>query len=143
MDIPAIVSITKEDFKNAIEELKDMDVVLIDTVGRSPQDIKRLNELFEIFKGENSLHLSLVLAVNTKEEDCLSTYNQFKVLPINDLIFTKVDETNTPGTMLNIVVKTKKPVFYVSYGQDVPTDIMEAQPLKVSSLIIKRGVKNG
>jgi len=143
MDIPAIVSITREDFKNAIEELKDMDVVFVDTVGRSPQDIKRLNELFEIFKGENRLHLSLVLAVNTKEEDCISTYNQFKALPINDLIFTKVDETNTPGTMLNIVVKTKKPVFYVSYGQDVPTDIMEAQPLKVSSLIIKRGVKDG
>ncbi len=143
MDIPAIVSITKEDFKNAIEDLKDMDTVLVDTVGRSPKDIKRLNELFSIFKGENRLHMSLVLAVNTKEEDCIDTYNQFKTLPINDLIFTKVDETKTPGTMLNIVVKTKKPVFCVSYGQDVPTDIMKAQPLKVSSLIIKRGVENG
>ncbi len=143
MDIPAIVSITKEDFKNATDELKDMDIVLVDTVGRSPQDVQRLNELFSIFKGENKLHLSLVIALNTKEEDCLNTYNQFKVLPINDLIFTKLDETKTPGTMLNIVVKTRKPIFYVSYGQDVPTDIMEGQPLKISSLIIKRGVKNG
>lgn len=142
MDIPALVSITKEDFKNALEELKDMDIVLVDTVGRSPQDIERLKELFDIFKGENKLHLSLVMSLNTKEEDCLNAYNQFKLLPINDLIFTKLDETKTPGTMLNIVVKTRKPVFYVSYGQDVPTDITEAQPLKISSLIIKRGVKN-
>ncbi len=143
MEVPAIVCITRQDFENALEELKDMDVVFVDTVGRSPHDIERLSELFGIFKGESRLHLSLVLAINTKEEDCLNTYNQFKLLPINDLIFTKLDETKTPGTMLNIVVKTKKPVFYVSYGQDVPKDISEGQPLKISSLIIKRGVKNG
>ncbi|WP_025209704.1 flagellar biosynthesis protein FlhF [Hippea sp. KM1] len=143
MDIPAIVSITKEDFKNALGELKDMDVVLVDTVGRSPQDIKRLNEIFGIFKGENRLHLSLVMAINTKEEDCLNIYKRFSVLPIDDLIFTKVDETKTPGSMLNLVVKLKKPVSYVSFGQDVPDDIMEAQPLKISSLIVKGEVKNG
>ncbi|AEA33572.1 flagellar biosynthesis protein FlhF [Hippea maritima] len=143
MDIPAIVSITKEDFKNALEELKDMNVVLVDTVGRSPQDIKRLNELFGIFKNEDRLHLSLVMAVNTKEEDCLNIHKRFGILPIDDLIFTKVDETKTPGSMLNLVVKLKKPVSYVSFGQDVPDDIMEAQPLKISSLIIKGEVKNG
>ncbi|WP_022670533.1 flagellar biosynthesis protein FlhF [Hippea alviniae] len=143
MDIPAIVSITKEDFINAIEELKDTDVVLVDTVGRSPNDIKRLKEIFGMFQGDTRLHLSLVIAINTKEEDCLNTFKQFSTLPINDLIFTKVDETKTPGTMLNLVVKLKKPVAWVSYGQDVPDDIMEAEPLKISSLIVKRRVQNG
>ncbi len=137
MDIPAIVSITRDDFVRAFDDLKNMDTVFIDTVGRSPKDIERLKEIFALFKGGDELHISLVLAVNIKDDDLLDTVKRFSELPLSDLIFTKVDETNTPGTMLNLAVKLKKPISYVSFGQDVPEDIMEADPLKVSSLIIK------
>ncbi len=143
MDIPAVVSITKNDFVSAFKDFGDMDNVFIDTVGRSPKDIERLNEIFGIFNNSLNLHISLVLAVNIKEEDCLEIYERFSKLHIDDLIFTKVDETNTPGSMLNISVKLKKPVSYVSIGQDVPDDIIKAEPLKVSSLIVKKGKKNG
>ncbi len=139
MDIPAVVSITKEDFVAAFRDFRDMDSVFIDTVGRSQKDIQRLNEIFGMFKDMSDLHVSLVLAVNTKEEDSFEIYDRFSKLGIDDFIFTKVDETNTPGTMLNISVKLKKPVSYVSFGQDVPDDIMKAEPLKISSLIVKKG----
>ena len=142
MDIPAVVSITKEDFAHALKDFSDMDNIFVDTVGRSPKDIKRLSEIFSLFNNTVNLNISLVLAINTKEEDCFDIYDRFSKLPIDDLIFTKIDETNTPGTMLNMAVKLKKPVSYVSFGQDVPDDIMEAEPLKVSSLIIK-GYNNG
>ncbi len=142
MDIPAVVSITRDDFVQAMEDFKGMDNILVDTVGRSPNDIKRLSEIFALFKDANDLNISLVLAINTKESDCFDIYDRFSRLAIDDLIFTKIDETNTPGTMLNMAVRLKKPVSYVSFGQDVPDDIMEAEPLKVSSLIIK-GYKNG
>ncbi len=144
MDIPAVVSITKEDFIAAFEDFRDMDSVFVDTVGRSQKDVRRLNEIFGMFKDMSDLHISLVLAVNTKEKDSFETYRKFSELHIDDFIFTKVDETNTPGTMLNISVKLKKPVAYVSFGQDVPDDIMKAEPLKISSLIVKKGSdKNG
>jgi len=139
MDIPAVVSITKEDFVAAFRDFRDMDNVFIDTVGRSQKDIHRLNEIFGMFKDMSDLHVSLVLAVNTKQEDSFEIYERFSELGIDDFIFTKVDETNTPGTMLNISVKLKKPVSYVSFGQDVPDDIMKAEPLKISSLIVKKG----
>ncbi len=143
MDIPAVVSITKDDFISAMKDFQDMDTVFVDTVGRSPNDIKRLSEIFAMFGDvHNSLNISLVVAVNTKESDCFDVYERFSRLPIDDLIFTKIDETSTPGTMLNMAVKLKKAISYVSFGQDVPEDIMEAEPLKVSSLIVK-GYKNG
>jgi flagellar biosynthesis protein FlhF len=142
MDIPAVVSITKDDFTNAMRDFSDMDNIFIDTVGRSPNDIKRLSEIFTLFNNAKDLNISLVLSMSTKETDCFDIYERFSRLYIDDFIFTKIDETNTPGTMLNMSVKLKKPVSYVSFGQDVPDDIMEAEPLKVSSLIIK-GYKNG
>lgn len=143
MDIPAIVSITKDDFAAAFRDFGDMDYIFIDTVGRSQKDIQRLNDIFGMFKNSYDLHISLVLAVNTKEKDSFEIYDKFSKLLIDDFIFTKVDETNTPGTMLNLSVKLKKPVSYVSIGQDVPDDIIKAEPLKISSLIVKKGKKDG
>ncbi len=143
MDIPAIVSITKDDFAAAFKDFGDMDYIFIDTVGRSQKDIQRLNDIFGMFKNSSDLHISLVLAVNTKEKDSFEIYDKFSKLLIDDFIFTKVDETNTPGTMLNLSVKLKKPVSYVSIGQDVPDDIIKAEPLKISSLIVKKGKKDG
>ncbi len=140
MDIPAIVSITRSDFEVALKEFENMDNVFIDTVGRSQNDIKRLGELFSIFKNFNDLHISLVLSMNTKESDCFDVYNRFSNIPIDDFIYTKVDETSTPGTMLNLSVKLKKPVSYITFGQDVPDDIMVAESLKISSLIVKKEV---
>ncbi len=140
MEIPAVVSVSKDDFVKAFREFSDMDAVFVDTVGRSPRDIEKLKEIFAIFDNTEELHISLVLAANTKEEDSIESIKRFSQLPIADVIFTKLDETKTPGTVLNLAVKLKKPISYISFGQDVPDDIMKAEPLKVSSLIIKKGV---
>jgi flagellar biosynthesis protein FlhF len=84
------------------------------------------------------MHISLVIALNTKEEDCMEIYDKFSKLKIDSLLLTKLDETNTPGTMLNFAVKTKKPISYISFGQDVPDDIAKADPFSISSFIIKK-----
>ena len=140
MDIPTTICVSGNDFITAMRDFESMDNVLIDTVGRSQKDIKRLKELFSIFQDNKDLHISLVMSLNVKETDSMDVYEKFSVLDIDSLIFTKLDETNTPGSMLNIAVKTKKPISYISFGQDVPDDLMNAEPLKLSSLIIKKEV---
>ncbi len=138
MEIPMQVCISKNDLQKAINEFSDYDKIFIDTVGRSQKDIKRLEESFSLFKDQTDVHISLVLALNTKEDDCMETYERFSKLRIDSLLLTKLDETNTPGTMLNFAVKTKKPISYISFGQDVPDDIVKADPFGISSLIIKK-----
>ncbi|AHF97898.1 hypothetical protein DESACE_04420 [Desulfurella acetivorans A63] len=141
MEIPMHVCITKNDLQKAVNEFSDYDKIFIDTVGRSQKDIKRLEESFNLFKDQEGMHFSLVLALNTKEEDCMEIYEKFSKLRIDSLLLTKLDETNTPGTMLNFAVKTKKPISYISFGQDVPDDIVKADPLSISSFIIKNTIK--
>ncbi|HEX12952.1 MAG: flagellar biosynthesis protein FlhF [Desulfurella sp.] len=141
MEIPMQVCITKNDLQKAVNEFSDYDKIFIDTVGRSQKDIKRLEESFNLFKDQEGMHFSLVLALNTKEEDCMEIYEKFSKLRIDSLLLTKLDETNTPGTMLNFAVKTKKPISYISFGQDVPDDIVKADPLSISSFIIKNTIK--
>lgn len=138
MEIPMQVCITKADLQKAINDFSTYDKVFIDTVGRSQKDIKRLEESFSLFKDQNGMHVSLVLALNTKEDDCMEIYDKFSKLKIDSILLTKLDETNTPGTMLNFAVKTKKPISFISFGQDVPDDIVKADPFGISSFIIKK-----
>ena len=39
------------------------------------------------------------------------------------LIFTKIDETTTLGSMLNLRLYTGAPLAYITIGQNVPDDI--------------------
>lgn len=143
MEIPMQVCLGRDDLQKAINEFSDYDKIFIDTVGRSQKDIKRLEESFSLFNNQNGMHISLVLALNTKEEDCMEIYDKFSKLKIDSLLLTKLDETNTPGTMLNFAVKTKKPISYISFGQDVPDDIVKADPFSISSFIIKKAKIEG
>ena len=47
------------------------------------------------------------------------------------LIFTKLDETGCVGDILNIVMYSKLPVAYTTFGQNVPEDIkkLDAQAI--------------
>ena len=46
------------------------------------------------------------------------------------LIFTKLDETESLGNLLNIKLRTDAPLSYVTYGQNVPDDIENFNPQK-------------
>lgn len=51
---------------------------------------------------------------------------QFDGFQIGKFIFTKVDETNSIGTMYNLMIKYNKGLAYYTNGQEVPEDIEEA-----------------
>ena len=58
--------------------------------------------------------------------------------PISDykLIFTKVDETSAIGNILNIKLKTKAPLSYITGGQAVPDDISVVDMQKIAKQLL-------
>lgn len=62
--------------------------------------------------------------------------DNFRPLAFNRLIFTKLDETNSYGVLLNSSYLTKMPVIYLTNGQSVPDDICLADVDMMSSLIL-------
>ena len=61
---------------------------------------------------------------------------RFADVRIDKLIFTKLDEANTIGTVLNVVRAVKKSLSYVTTGQDVPADIEVARGRRIAQLIL-------
>ncbi len=114
------------EFITALQTLRHMDYILIDTVGSSQYDKEKIDKLqqFLVSHTEIGIDVSLVLSAPTKLEDMRTIYRNFSPLGIDTLIFTKLDETLGFGNIFSLVYETEKPVSYLSAGQEVPDDLV-------------------
>jgi flagellar biosynthesis protein FlhF len=113
---------------------QDADLILIDTAGRSQRDRFRILEMKRFFDGF-PLTKHLVLSCNVRERNLEETVERFSCLGLDRLIFTKLDEATTFGTILNMAFLTEMPISYFTIGQRVPEDIREATPKIIAYLI--------
>lgn len=63
--------------------------------------------------------------------------NRYSQINITNLIFTKLDETNSYGNILNIINEYEQGVAYITTGQNVPNDIEAPAPEKIAKLILQ------
>ena len=116
-----------EKFNEAFREMQNSDLILIDTAGSSPKDNEKIAKIKNFLQNNNqNITINLVLSANTKYDDMLLAYEKFSNLGIESLIFTKLDETLTYGTIYSLIFKIEKPVSYFCIGQEVPNDIIKA-----------------
>jgi len=126
LSIEAVVD--PDDFSEALHKLRHNDIILIDTVGSSQHDkekVDRLNSFINVSTFA-SIEVNLVISSTTKYEDLKDIYENFSILPIDTCIFTKLDETKRIGNIFSLIYDVKKPISYLSIGQEVPNDLMVA-----------------
>ncbi|MBU7592134.1 flagellar biosynthesis protein FlhF [Metabacillus halosaccharovorans] len=123
LDVPIEICYTTEDFKQAKQKLAMYDYVFIDTAGRNFLELKYVSDLQKIINFDDEMETFLVLAATAKPTDMLAVFKQFSVIPIHKLIFTKLDETSTKGSLFDVMINTKKGIAYTTHGQNVPDDI--------------------
>jgi len=99
--------------------------VLIDSSGNGGEYVDELQALIQILKECSSykIEVSLVLSATSKLKDMNSLLDVFKVLSIDNFIFTKLDETSDLSDMINFLIKEKIPLSYLSIGQKIPEDL--------------------
>ena len=129
MRLPIETVVDPNDFEEALNTLRHNDYILIDTVGSSQHDKEKIEKLKSFLKIDTfaEININLVLSAVTKYEDLVDIYKNFSLLPIDTLVFTKLDETKTYGNIFSLLLDTKKPVSYFSIGQEVPDDLMQAE----------------
>ncbi|MGG2108108.1 flagellar biosynthesis protein FlhF [Lysinibacillus pakistanensis] len=137
LQAPVEIAYNATDFEQAVQRLAHLDLVFIDTAGRNYKEVKYVNDLQRLIKFDDQAESFLVLAMTTKEKDMANIIEQFKQLPIEKFIFTKLDETNSIGTMINLMIKYNKGLAYYTNGQEVPEDIEEANLEAVLNLFFQ------
>ncbi|MGD6897557.1 flagellar biosynthesis protein FlhF [Bacillus infantis] len=136
LNIPLEVCYTPEDYREASERLAGYDVILVDTAGRNFRNSEYVEELKELFDLEAQTETLLVLSLASKFEDMEEIFKQFSLLGIDRLIFTKLDETATYGSMYNMMAKHKIGAAYMTNGQNVPDDLLEASASLTANILI-------
>ena len=136
MKIPFRVVFSIKDMESAIEDMKNCDVILVDTTGRSSKNIMQISELRAFIEKVNSENIHLVISSTTKNKDIDNILEGYKTLNYKSVIITKLDETSTYGSILNIVYSAKKPISFITTGQNVPDDIRDVTSEYISDLIL-------
>ncbi len=119
---------TEEDLKGEMDKLKEYDIILVDTAGRSHKNQEQCDELFRLLDAvseQNSFtkEIFLVLSVATKYRDLEKICKLYERAGKYRIIFTKLDETGGIGNILNVAMLTENALSYTTYGQNVPDDI--------------------
>lgn len=122
LGIPLKVVYSADEMREATDELKTYDYVLVDTAGRSHLSESQQQELKELLDTVPEKDVYLTLSVTTKYKDLIAAVNMYKRITDYSLIFTKLDETLSIGCIYNIRRKTEASLSYITYGQNVPDD---------------------
>ena len=100
------------------------------------RDLVQIKELKSFLTQSFPVDVCLVMSITHKEDTLTATGHQFESLPIENVIFTKLDETYTYGSIVNQLYRTRKPLSYLTAGQKVPEDIEVASKERIIPLIL-------
>jgi flagellar biosynthesis protein FlhF len=122
--------------REAVRRLGGVDLVLMDTAGRSPRDGIKIRELRAFLHEAEADEVHLVLSSAAAGRTLQQTAQRFACVGTTALIFTKLDEASGLGNLLPLVRSSKLPLSYVTNGQNVPDDIETAQPRRLARLVL-------
>ncbi len=138
LGIPCFQAFKKKDLLFALKRMEGKDVVLIDTAGQSQYDMSRIEELKKMMPGDMNISTHLLLSVATTEFEMNRAAVNFRALKYLSYIFTKTDEAERCGSIINQVMKLNLPISFITNGQKVPEDIGRADKEKILKLLLSK-----
>lgn len=136
MGIPVDVVFSPEQLQETFRKHHDKDLILIDTAGRSPKDSARIDELNSFLGRHSGVENCLVLAAPTADALQQKSFDAFSRLPLSRLIFTKLDEADQCGSLINLPLRNNIGIGCLTNGQRVPEDLLAADPQLVAELVM-------
>ena len=126
LDMPLTIVYSSEEIQDAVRNLSEYDLILVDTAGFSHKNAAQCEDVKKLIGGlsaGNKTEVYLVLSATTKYRDLQDMCNIYRTFADYRLIFTKLDETSCYGNLLNIHLYSGADLSYATYGQNVPDDI--------------------
>jgi flagellar biosynthesis protein FlhF len=139
IDLPMEVVSTPREMREAVARMHDLDLVLMDTAGRSPRDEVRIQELKSMLAEADADEVHLVLSAVAGASNLAHTAEKFAEVGATGLILTKLDEATGLGNLLPLLSRSKLPLSYLTHGQNVPDDIAIAEKSRLAAMML--GIK--
>jgi flagellar biosynthesis protein FlhF len=132
MEFPCFSADDYDELKKIIAvNSEKTDLILIDTIGKSPRDMMRLGEMKQLLDACGSLaEVHLAVAATTKPSDIEEILKTFEPFNYRSVIVTKMDETIRIGNIISVLSEKTKPVSYITNGQEVHADLQKASVIQ-------------
>ncbi|MDA7978349.1 MAG: flagellar biosynthesis protein FlhF [Pirellulales bacterium] len=136
IDLPMQVVSSPREMREAAGRMSGMDLILMDTAGRSPRDEVKIHELKAFLDEAQATDVHLVLSAVTGANTLVRTAERFKIVGAGGLILTKLDEATAMGNLLPLLRSGDFPLRYVTNGQNVPDDIEAAEAHRLTNQML-------
>jgi flagellar biosynthesis protein FlhF len=115
-----------EELAQALERLKSKKLILIDTAGMGPRDVRLKEQLAALKLGAARARVFLALPAHGEVNALDEAVRSFANLTPDACILTKVDEAASLGAVLSTILRHKLRIAYLCNGQRVPEDLHAA-----------------
>ena len=113
----------ESDLRIALKELRNKHTVLIDTVGVSQRDQMVTEQVAMLSESGADVKRLLCLNATSTNETLNEVVRAYQGSGLAGCIMTKLDEAASIGNVLDVVIRQKLRLFYISNGQRVPEDL--------------------
>jgi flagellar biosynthesis protein FlhF len=111
------------DLRIALKELKNKHTVLIDTIGMSQRDQMVTEQVAMLTGAGADVKRLLCLNATSTNETLAEVVRAYQGSGLHGCIMTKLDEAASIGNVLDVVIRQKMNLHYISNGQRVPEDL--------------------
>jgi flagellar biosynthesis protein FlhF len=141
MGLVCVPAFSRQDLSCALDRMRSMDMVLIDTAGHSHFDKLKIDEILQLIHSDFGVSTHLVLSVTSESTIMKDAASAFSVFNPDTVVFSKIDEIKRCGKILDHLCDMQLPVSLIANGQRVPEDLMVPDKQQLLKIILGKGPK--
>jgi flagellar biosynthesis protein FlhF len=121
----------------SLKENSRKEMILVDTPGYSETDFDLSWELTQLLSTYPHVDIHLVLSCGAKSSDSSRMVDRYNIFHPAKLLFTRLDETESFGVILNESARTGLPISFLGTGPRVPDDFEPATGDRIADLLLE------
>lgn len=128
--------------EQALDQFHAKKLILIDSPGFAPADMEEAREIANFIERHRKIDVHLVLPATLTSGAIAAAIDRFRVLRPAKLLFTHLDEMESPGCLLDGALRSLLPISFVANGQQIPEDLTAAAKADFRSSLAARLKQN-
>lgn len=131
LNVPVYRFTDENNLRSLLKMIRSKSLVLVDTAGmiKPGEEIEKF--ISAMTRNEISMHKLLLMSANTQLHNLKEIVDSFKKCSPNGCVITKTDESSQLGNVLTVSIEDDLPVYYETFGQQVPDDYSTIEPSKL------------
>lgn len=141
LGIPVYAVKEEDELQYTLTDVRDKHLVLIDTVGMSQRDQRVAEQVAFLCGNSRDVKRLLLLSGNAQGSTLDDVVAAYRGAGLDGCILTKIDEGVNVGTALDVIIRHRLLLHYVTNGQRVPEDLHLANPIYLVDRVFKQSTE--